>query len=74
MRYLGIANILLDRDVYPEYLQENARPEKLAERLNACYDDPEVLAKIQDDCAELRQLLSPKSSDLDAAAWLAKAL
>lgn len=74
VRYLGIANILLDRDVYPEYLQDDARPEKLAERLNACYDDPEVLAKIQADCAELRQLLSPKSGDLDAAAWLAKAL
>ncbi|MCR5183473.1 MAG: lipid-A-disaccharide synthase [Opitutales bacterium] len=74
IRYLGIANILLDRDVYPEYLQKAAEPVALAARLNACYDDPKVLEQIQKDCADLRELLSPKAGDLDAAAWLESAL
>lgn len=70
VRYLGIANILLDRDVYPEFLQNDAKPEALAARLNECCDDPAVLEKIRSDCKELRELLSPPGGGFDAAGWL----
>ncbi len=74
VRYLGMANILLDRDVYPEYLQKDATPEKLSARLCECFDNPAILAGMQKDCAELHALLHPRENALNAARWLARSL
>ena len=70
IRYLGMANILLDRDVYPEFLQKEATPEKLAARLSACFDDPKILETMRRDRDELRALLRPAPGTPDAAEWL----
>jgi len=74
VKYLGMANILLDRDVYPEFLQKNATPKNLATRLSACFDDPEVLAAIQRDRDDLFAMLRPRTGTPDAAEWLLSAL
>lgn len=74
VKYLGMANILLDRVVYPEFLQGDATPDALAERLSACFDDPAVLARMRADCDELHALLRPRAGDLDAARWIAQFL
>jgi lipid-A-disaccharide synthase len=57
VRYLGIANILLGRPAWPEYLQGDATPGALAARLAACLEDPEVARAAQDDATELLALL-----------------
>jgi lipid-A-disaccharide synthase len=67
--YLGIANILLDRPVYPEYLQSEARPEKLAAELMACVHSGERRQRAAEDAEELRHLLSANRY-LDADAWV----
>lgn len=36
IEWLGIANLVLGREVYPEYLQADARPDKLADVLQEC--------------------------------------
>lgn len=70
IKYLGMANILLDRDVYPEFLQKAATPENLAARLAACFDDPKILETIRRDREELLALLRPRAGTPDAAEWL----
>lgn len=70
VRYLGMANILLDRDVYPEYLQKDATPENLAARLCACFDDPKILKAMIRDRDDLLRLLRPRAGTPDAAEWI----
>lgn len=74
VKYLGMANILLNRVVYPEFLQKDATPENLATRLSACFDDPKILKQMQKDCADLHALLRPRENDLNAARWLFRSL
>ena len=74
VRYLGMANLLLDRDVYPEFLQKNATPENLAARLTACFDDPQILETMRRDREDLLAMLRPRAGTPDAADWLLTAL
>ncbi|MDR1497936.1 MAG: lipid-A-disaccharide synthase [Puniceicoccales bacterium] len=69
--YLGIANILLGRPAWPEYLQDAATPDALAARLAACMDDPAVVRAAQDDATELRAMLGGEiEGGTSAADWL----
>lgn len=67
--FLGIANILLNRPHYPEYLQGAATAERLAGELTATTTDSKRRAEARAAAAELRALLSPPAA-LDASAWL----
>ncbi|MGA0133811.1 MAG: lipid-A-disaccharide synthase [Opitutales bacterium] len=68
--HLGIANILLKRQAWPEYLQGACEPEALAARLRACVEGPEPRERALLDAAELREMLSarPGSSPAEWAA------
>ncbi|MDR2430112.1 MAG: lipid-A-disaccharide synthase [Puniceicoccales bacterium] len=57
VEYLGIANILLQRAAWPEYLQGDANPAALAARLAACVEDPAVALAAQEDAAALHAML-----------------
>ena len=74
VKFLGMANLLLARAVYPEFLQKDATPENLARRLGETFDNPDVLAQIRKDCAELHEMLRPAPGALNAARWLGSAL
>jgi len=67
--YLGIANLLLRRPHYPEYLQDAATPEALAAELATATGDPIRRDAARAGAAELRAILTPPAS-LDAAGWL----
>ena len=54
--HLGIANILLKRPAWPEYLQGACEPGALAARLRACVEGPEPRAQAAADAAELLAL------------------
>ena len=71
--FIGIANLLLNKPMYPEYIQGAATPEALAKELRECIRNPDRLARTQTDAAELRKVLR-QPAEADAAAWLAKQL
>ncbi|MDR0535493.1 MAG: lipid-A-disaccharide synthase [Puniceicoccales bacterium] len=68
--YLGIANILLRRPAWPEFLQTDADPDLLAARLHTCLASPETALAAQNDAAELHELLAPPSATGTPADWL----
>ena len=67
--YLGIANILLKRQAWPEYLQGDCEPDALAERLSFCVDDAKPREQAKSDAGELINLLSAKAGATPAE-WL----
>jgi lipid-A-disaccharide synthase len=71
--HLGIANILLKRQAWPEYLQGACEPGALAARLHACVEGPELRAQAVADASELHALLSAKSGSTPAE-WVASHL
>jgi lipid-A-disaccharide synthase len=56
--YLGIANLILQRPMYPEFIQGQASPSRLAGALAEALS-PQGVARTKQDQAELREALSP---------------
>ena len=67
---LGIANILLKRQAWPEYLQGACEPTALAARLVACVAEPGPRTQALADAGELLRLLSARSGATPAE-WVA---
>jgi lipid-A-disaccharide synthase len=63
---LGIANILLKRQAWPEYLQGACEPAPLAARLRECVEAPGPRAQAVADAGELLRLLSAQSGSTPA--------
>jgi lipid-A-disaccharide synthase len=56
--FLGMANLLLNREAWPELLQAKCTPEILAARLALCVGDTPVARAAAADAAELQRLLA----------------
>lgn len=67
--YLGIANILLDRPAYPEYLQGAATPQALAGRLKELADSPSARQEAAEAAHTLRMLLG-EGQPVSPGQWL----
>jgi lipid-A-disaccharide synthase len=67
---LGIANILLKRQAWPEYLQGACEPAPLAARLRECVETPGPRTQASADAGELLSLLSAQSGSTPAE-WVA---
>ena len=67
---LGIANILLKRQAWPEYLQGACEPAPLAARLRECVETPGPRAQALADAGELLRMLSAQSGSTPAE-WVA---
>lgn len=63
IEWLGIANLILGREQYPEYLQSRANPTLLAEKLVEFESDTGQREQFQKAAAELLANLSTESSD-----------
>jgi len=70
--FLGIANILMDRPVYPEYLQGMAKPEQLVRELAECLTADRLQATRR-DAEQVRARLHAEQ-DYTAAEWLSQFL
>ena len=70
--YIGIANLLLERPLHPEFIQGAAKPKRLAKQILSALDDPQSGEAAADGASELRELLNA-GSDACAAEWLLKA-
>jgi lipid-A-disaccharide synthase len=71
--HLGIANILLKRQAWPEFLQGACEPSALAARLGVCVDGVGPRDQAVADAAELARLLSAESGATPAE-WVASYL
>jgi lipid-A-disaccharide synthase len=71
--YIGIANLLLQRPLHPEFIQGAAKPKRLAEQILSALDDPQAGHAAAEGAAELRELLNP-GSDASAAEWLLRGM
>lgn len=73
VEFIGIANLLLDEPMYPEFIQGAATPAALAAELHAALEQPGRLARTRDQAARLRRLLAQPARGT-AADWLARQL
>ena len=70
--HVGLPNILLNKDAVPELLQADATPEKLAAALLDWYRQPEKVAALEADFAQLHEMLKLNTDELAASAVLAE--
>ncbi len=63
VEWLGIANLVLKREMYPEYIQEAARPERLSEVLKTAISDPAQRERFLQDAASLDSNLRAERSE-----------
>ncbi len=68
IEYLSIANIILDKPAWKEFIQFDASPNKIAEYMRACLSD-ESRAKFLAYADELKKVLHAPS-DLSSSDWL----
>ena len=66
--YIGIANLLLNRSLHPEYIQGAATAAKLAQEISRART-PESAQEASTAAGELRKLLHPESK-ASASEWL----
>lgn len=69
IQWLGIANILLKRSAWPEFLQGDADPQRLASELANCLHDAARRTAAAEAAAELHRALSQPGSQ-SVAEWL----
>jgi lipid-A-disaccharide synthase len=71
--YIGIANLLLDEPMYPEFIQGAATPANLSRELAAGITDPARRQRSAEQAERLRRILRRPASGT-AADWLARQL
>ncbi|MDO4997445.1 MAG: lipid-A-disaccharide synthase [Neisseria sp.] len=72
--HVGLPNILLNREVVPELLQDKAKPEILAAAMLDWYESPDKIAAVEQDFHDLHLLLKQDTAALAAEAVLAWAM
>ncbi|WPJ95428.1 lipid-A-disaccharide synthase [Coraliomargarita algicola] len=73
VKYIGIANLLLDRPLHPEFIQDAASASQLSRQLIRALEDPAAAEQAAAGAQELCELLHA-GSDASAAVWLAQGL
>jgi lipid-A-disaccharide synthase len=73
IEYLGIANLLLNEPMYPEYVQSAATPDALAAELAACIHEPARRERTAAQAGRLRAALGQPAHGT-AADWLQRHL
>jgi lipid-A-disaccharide synthase len=71
--YLGIANLLLETPMYPEFIQAAATPEALAGQVRDCIHNSDRLQRTIAHTAQLRARLGEPASGT-VADWLLRQL
>ncbi len=71
--YLGIANLLLEEPMYPEYIQNAATPAALAREIEICLTDPERRERTKEQSIRLRATLRQPASGT-AGEWMIRQL
>lgn len=69
VEYLSIANIILKKPAWQEFIQFDAKPSAIAKRLKDCISNPEVIEQTRADSIALRNALTSPNK-ISAAEWL----
>lgn len=69
VKWIGIANLLLKTEMYPEFIQGAATAQTLVRELKRALGNPERIARTQVQAAQLRDLLSV-DAELTASGWM----
>jgi lipid-A-disaccharide synthase len=72
IRFIGIVNILAGREIVQEFIQGDARPEKVAANLQKFLESPDARAAIQQELAETTGKLGEPGSHHRIAEVVAK--
>ncbi len=67
VKYLGLANLLLDKPVIPEFIQQDATPEKIAAQAADFLNSPEKMGVMKNDFSKLHEILGSQSASQTAA-------
>ena len=70
--FLGIANLLLGQPMYPEFIQHEAEPQRLAQELKTCMTKARLQRTVQ-HTQSLHECLS-QPAEISPASWLAEVL
>jgi lipid-A-disaccharide synthase len=73
VKYLGIANLLLNEPMYPEFIQNAATPTALAADLRKAVHEPNRHRRTLEQAARIHSLLASKGAG-SAADWLGRQL
>jgi lipid-A-disaccharide synthase len=68
VKYIGLPNLLTDKPLVPEILQEEAKPEVLAEALLAYFKDPQKSIALKEEYEKLHRQLRCNASEVAAKA------
>lgn len=68
VKYLGLANLLLNKPVVPEFIQNDARPEKIAAMALELLKDDKKMAQMKEDFLQVRKTLGDIGASSRAAA------
>lgn len=74
IRFLGLVNIIADKEISPEFLQNNAKPEKIAAAVSDILNDPKKRLAIKEDMKNVRASLGETGASLRAANAVLKVL
>ena len=67
VRFVSLPNLIMDREVFPELLQHNARPELMAEHILRWLNNVEARREVELDLQEIRNRLGTLSAPVEAA-------
>jgi lipid-A-disaccharide synthase len=65
--YIGMVNIVAQKQIVPEFIQFNATPEKIAKETLSLLNNPSRLAQMKNDLALVKSSLGEKGASLRAA-------
>ena len=72
--WVGLPNLILNREVFPECLQQDANPEHMASIVGTWLDEPDRLEAVRAELGRIRELCGPPGSTGRAAELLLQAL
>ncbi len=68
--WVSLPNLIMNREIFPELLQEKSSPAHMARQLSLWLDNPEYLTNIRTDLTELRRRCGEAGSAERAARYL----
>ena len=74
VQWVSLPNLIMNREIFPELLQEAASPERMTEQLALWLDNPDRLKTIKTDLEELRRRCGKPGSARRAARGLLEAM
>jgi len=67
IKYIGLPNILMNRILVPEFIQNDVNPQKLKQKIESTLDNETLYQMTKDNLSEIQQVLGKKSASKQTA-------